>query len=352
MKYLVVQDWANTHGNHAGMVHMCKLLVKQYPNDYRMIVKDCPPERKKRKNPFIRKLMANYDEKQYRKSFVVDYMSICQEMFSKLKGGDKVFLLEYNWPSTSQYELACYIKSSFEGVEIIALSHLTPTYFKRDKNVASRILEWDKPIDKHLTLGSSLSNYFHSLGIPSNKISTGFHYVDSDYYKTKNRVEHDKITVITMGFLQRDYNMLADIVKSTSNVNWIICRGKKTDVDQYFPQTPNVQLKGYMQEDELKEMMEIADVSLNVMEDTVGSNVITTSMAMGLVLVVSDVGSVRDYCDDKNAVFCHNTAQSFIDAINSLTKKSRAEIMEMSTSSERKANSFSIDKVHSWLSAL
>lgn len=352
MKYLVAQDWANTHGNHAGMVHMCKLLVKHYPNDYKMIVKDCPPERKKRSNPVIRRIMAKFDEKQYRKLFVNDYMSICQEMFSELKRGDKVFLLEYNWPSTSQYELACYIKSTFYGVEIFALSHLTPTYFKRDKNVVARILEWDKPIDKHLTLGSSLSNYFQSIGIPSNKISTGFHYVDSDYYKSKNLVVHDKITVITMGFLQRDYNMLADIVKGTSNVEWIICRGKKNDVDQYFPQTPNVQLKGYMQEDELREMMDRADVSLNVMEDTVGSNVITTSMAMGLVLVVSDVGSIRDYCDETNTVFCHNTAQSFIDAINSLTKKSRAEIMEMSTSSERKANSFSIDKVHSWLSAL
>lgn len=44
-----------------------------------------------------------------------------------------------------------------------------------------------------------------------------------------------------------------------------------------------------------------ADLSLNVMEDTVGSNVITTSMAMGLGLIVTDVGSIRDYCDESNA---------------------------------------------------
>lgn len=352
MRYLIVQDWLNTHGNHAGMVHMCKLLVKHYPNDYKMIVKDCPPERKKRSNPVIRRIMAKYDEKQYRKSFVNDYMAICQGMFSELKKGDKVFLLEYNWPSTSQFELACYIRSNFDGVKIFALSHLTPTYFKRDKNVVARILEWDKPIDKHLTLGSSLSNFLQSIGIPCNKISTGFHYVDGDYYKSKNRAHHGMITVITMGFLQRDYNMLADIVKGTSNVNWIICRGKKDDVDQYFPLTSNVQLKGFLQEDELREMMDRADVSLNVMEDTVGSNVITTSMAMGLVLVVSDVGSIRDYCDETNTVFCHNTTQSFIDAINSLTNKSREEVSKMGANSVKKANSFCIDKVHSWFSGL
>ena len=41
---------------------------------------------------------------------------------------------------------------------------------------------------------------------------------------------------------------------------------------------------------------------LNVMKDTIGSNVICTSMATGLSMVVSDVGSIRDYCSETNAV--------------------------------------------------
>ena len=39
MKYLIVQDWNSTHDNHAGMVHMCRLLVDKYPNEYEMFVK-------------------------------------------------------------------------------------------------------------------------------------------------------------------------------------------------------------------------------------------------------------------------------------------------------------------------
>ena len=42
MKYLIVQDWRSTHGNHAGMKHMCDLLVAKYPDEYKMFVKECP----------------------------------------------------------------------------------------------------------------------------------------------------------------------------------------------------------------------------------------------------------------------------------------------------------------------
>lgn len=42
MKYLIVQDWQSTHGNHAGMKHMCDLLVANYPDEYKMFVKECP----------------------------------------------------------------------------------------------------------------------------------------------------------------------------------------------------------------------------------------------------------------------------------------------------------------------
>ena len=48
MKYLIAQDWQNTHGNHAGMVHMCRLLCQNYPDKYTMLVKDCPAPMPKR----------------------------------------------------------------------------------------------------------------------------------------------------------------------------------------------------------------------------------------------------------------------------------------------------------------
>ena len=345
MKYLIVQDWQNTHGNHAGMVHMCRLLCQKYPEKYTMLVKDCPSPMPKR-NRITARLIGWYDRKVYRKKFVQEYMELCQPMFDKLIVGDEVFLLEYHWPSTSQLELAQYIQTNFPGVKINALSHLTPTWYGKIRGSDKMILDWEVYIDKQLTLGSSLTQYFSSLGIPHNKISTGFHYVDGDYYDAEEIVKHEIPTVITMGALQRDFSLLAEIVKGCPDVNWIICKGRK-NVGDMFAGLSNVELKGYLEEDELRHQMSRADISLNVLEDTVGSNVITTSMAMGLAVVVSNVGSIHDYCSDRNALFCENNSKSFIDAVNRLAKDEDL-LFSMRKNAYLKSSNFRIENVDIW----
>lgn len=351
MKYLIVQQWISTKGNHAGMVHMCDMLVEHYPGQYIKIEKSQPIAPTPRKNKIIRKLMSVYDKKQYALAYFNEYLKICQPMFEKLQAGDEVFLLEYNWPDTTQYELACYIRKNFLGVRIYALSHITPTLFSRQKGIRKRILKWDKPIDKQLTLGSSLSEYFESLGISKEKISTGFHYVDNYYYhkNSKDIKPTDKLTIITMGALQRDYNMLAEIVKQCPNANWIICRGRKTEVDDYFTGLNNVDLKGFLAEDELRHFMDISNASLNVLEDTVGSNVITTSMAMGLVIIASNVGSIRDYCDESNSVLSNNVVEDFVHAIKSINTH---KIQDMQHSSLNKIGTITISRVNDWFNSL
>ena len=58
-----------------------------------------------------------------------------------------------------------------------------------------------------------------------------------------------------------------------------------------------------------------------------GAKVVVTSMAMGLAMVVSDVGSIHDYCDDSNAIFCKNT-DDFCEAITALSND-RNRLKEM-----------------------
>lgn len=356
MKYLIVQDWQSTHGNHAGMKHMCDLLVAKYPDVYKVFVKECPKTWKSPRT-FMEKvfwrLYGKYKKENYlTKSYPREYLKLCSPIFSDLKAEDEVFLLEYMLPWASQYELACYIRENFPKVKIYALSHLTGKYFDEiTAKEADFIQKWAKPVDKLLTLGSSLSLYFEKAGIPKEKISTGFHYVDSDYYQSQQPMKSNTpLKIIMMGALQRDYSMLAEVVKQCTDVHWIICRGRK-NVDDLFPKTPNVELKGFLEEDELRHQMDIADVSLNVMEDTVGSNVITTSMAMGLAMIVSDVGSIRDYCDTSNSIFCTMNIESFVTAIQSLSLcPNKVELMKKS--SLEKARQFNIDNLHLWFSNL
>lgn len=356
MKYLIVQDWRSTHGNHAGMKHMCDLLVAKYPDEYKMFVKECPRTWKSPRT-FMEKiswrLYGKYAKEYYlKKTYPREYLKLCIPMFSNLKAGDEVFLLEYILPWASQYELACFIRENYPNVKIYALSHLTGKYFdEMTANDPDLIPKWAKPVDKLLTLGSSLSSYFEKAGIPKEKISTGFHYVDSDFYQKQDTIEvHTPLRVIMMGALQRDYGMLAEIVKCCPEVHWTICRGRK-NVDDLFPKTPNVVLKGFLEEEELRHQMDIADVSLNIMEDTVGSNVITTSMSMGLAMVVSDVGSIRDYCDKTNACFASLSKDSFIEIIQTLSGNAE-RVSNMKVASLKKAKILNINKLNYWFNNL
>lgn len=352
MKYLIVQDWPSTHGNHAGMKHMCDLLVAKYPDEYKVFVKECPRTWKSPRT-FMEKicwrLYGKYAKEHYlKKTYPLEYLELCSPMFSNLKSGDEVFLLEYLLPWAPQYELACYIRENYPKVKIYALSHLTGKYF--DEMTAKEpdlIQKWAKPVDKLLTLGSSLSSYFEKAGVSKEKISTGFHYVDSDYYQKQQPMKSNSpLKVIMMGALQRDYGMLAEVVKQCPDVHWIICRGRK-NVDDLFPKTPNVELKGFLEEDELRHQMDIADVSLNVMEDTVGSNVITTSMAMGLAMIVSDVGSIRDYCNDANALFCQNNVEQFVRSIKNLQNNLQL-VLRMKKASLENSKRLQIDNINRW----
>lgn len=356
MKYLIVQDWQSTHGNHAGMKHMCDLLVAKYHGEYEMYVKECPKLWKSPKT-LVEKIRWHiydkYVKRRYiNKTYQKEYLELCKPMFSKLKDGDEVFLLEYMIPWASQYELACYIRKKNPNVRIYALSHLTCKFFDgMTANDPDMIQKWAKPVDKLLTLGSSLSLYFEKAGIPKDKISTGFHYVDSEYYHKMTEIEvHTPLRVIMMGALQRDYGMLSEIVKRCPNVHWIICRGRK-NVDGLFPKTTNVELMGFLEEDELRHQMDIADVSLNIMEDTVGSNVITTSMAMNLAIVVSDVGSIRDYLDEKKSVLVPNNINSISLAIQRLVQKPEC-VLEMKKSMSQKSEKLSVEYVNRWFSNL
>ena len=84
-----------------------------------------------------------------------------------------------------------------------------------------------------------------------------------------------------------------------------------------------------------------SDISLNVMDDTIGSNVIVTSLAMGLALICSDVGSIRDYCDESNTIFCENSVDSFCEAIRSLSCN-RQLVFDMKCAAHKRAESLTI----------
>ena len=351
MKYLIAQDWPSTSGNHAGMVHMCKLLVQNYPKDYKLIINPYPSYKSlnQKNGKFINCLCKVSNKIQTILFNKYSQIRIYTQLVHQLKPGDEVFLLEYMVLAFPQHLIAKLIKQTKPDVKVYGLIHFTPSYLRK-YSIHRYLADWLKPIDKVLTLGSSLTEYL--LSNTSNvKVSTGFHYVDNDFYNNNNILRCRSCpTAIVMGGMQRNYKLLAEVVKQTQNINWFICKGN-LNLGDLFKDYSNVKLFGYLKEEALRDLMHKSDISVNIMDDTVGSNVITTSLASGLVVVVSNVGSIRDYCTEGEAMFCENNVDSFTSQLNRLCN-SLDTINSMKKNARKKAEFYSIQNIHNWFSTL
>lgn len=311
MKYIVCQDWKNTKGNHAGMAYLSNALESRGAGFIRSII--IPDYSFSNSNQLLHKLGIIFSHIFY---FLINTFIALYLVFISSKGDD-VFLFEYLLKSKKQFVIAKILKFFCpKDIRVIALPHLTP--IKLEKQFSSEdILKYSKPIDLFFTLGSSLSTYLVKQGISSDVVKTSFHYVDTDYYCPSNECKlAGRLNVLIMGLQMRDFSFIAELIRKSPNVDFTICRWNQ-NLDGIFVGLDNVIEKGVLSELELLETMQNADVSLNIMIDTVGSNVITTSIAVGLAMLVSDVGSIRDYCTDSNSIIC-KTKEDFITAIDRL----------------------------------
>lgn len=342
MDYLICQEWANTSGNHAGIKYLCCELARKYPNIYKVYIHPDYLGDSYNKKFFYRNIIK------YRSKLKNLFYNIilCRKLKEQLCNGDRVFLMEYMDLSYSQLPIARMVKSNFPKVTVYGMLHLVPSVYD-EKFSDEKFKLWSNWIDKYITLGSSLSEYLNSIRlIPKIKIVTLFHYVDLNYYKPEGDINvNETVSVIAMGNMKRDYKLLEYIVKKNPNVVFYICQGMQ-DLSKYFGHLQNVQLIPYIGEDELRCLMSKADISLNTMVDTVGSNVIVTSMSMGLAMVCSDVGSIRDYCQCENSILCDNgRPQMFSDAILKLSTDKKL-LLEMKKASRGISEKLSIEKFH------
>lgn len=322
MIYFITQEWANTHGNHAGMVYLYKKIHEFDSKHTRTIVLPKPQQ----------KIL-----------FILEVIVLLFQLILKARTGDKILFTECLSRRLDQVYMAKIIKVFRPAIHVSCMVHLIPEQLEMvfpKQNYASLL----SCMDKVITLGSSLTDYLIRKGCDESKMVTLYHYVDNVYYTPELRVSKignykGKMTCIVMGSLGRDFQQLAEIVHS-SDMHFIICKGHR-QVDDLFKGLNNVELKGFLEESELKSLMDASDISLNVMKDTIGSNVICTSMAMGLAMVCSDVGSIHDYCDDTNAFFCKST-EDFVKVLQDLSREPE-KVIEMKKSSFEKSKRLSIE---------
>ena len=338
MIYLVCQDWSNTSNNHAGIKYLCNTLEQKYPDKFRSIV--IPAfwnDKKSSKYRIIQKLQKCF----VRYKHLLYVKGVVNRNLCALSADDKVILMEY---MELFYPMLWFVKSlkkKYPALPVEAMVHLVPSKLSKSFRSQNSFREWTDSVDKIYTLGHSLTDYFVSRGTEKCKIVTTFHYVDEYYYNEDVVRNNNKIQVIAMGNQMRNIKLLKAIVEANPNVNFTICQGV-SDMREFFNPHKNVELIPFVEEDVLRRYMKRADISLNAMEDTIGSNVIVTSLAMGLAMLCSDVGSIRDYCDESNCIFC-NSVDDFSKALDSLNKD-RYRLKCMQESASQKSFLLSIDR--------
>lgn len=343
MIYLIYVTWESTENNHAGMRYLCHSLAQLYPEKFTAIESLRPAQYKpSRQSSFLARLSHRYWFPSHR----IKKANIKLAENLRLTDKDTIVLMEYMDTTVRQYEIARIVRRRFPSTKIYGLSHLVPSRIDKMFNQRS-LTKWVSAVDSIVTLGSSLTRHYVERGVSPSKLITTFHYVDP-YYKASTVTSAD-FKVLVQGSLKRDLGLLQKIVEDNPDTTFVICQGMK-DLSRQFSHCPNVRLMPYLQEEDILALMQECAVSLNVMKDTIGSNVIVTSMAAGQAMVCSDVGSIRDYCDTKNCIFC-TTLDDFSHALQFL-KNHPETLFKMREASLTKSENFLLSNFSTELSRI
>lgn len=321
--FAVVAVWGNTKNNHAGMYYLAKKLREKFKGQFIII----PTPTKGSRFLFTVYKLYNY--------ILGIYLKF------RIKKDDIVFLMEYFLPETEQsviYKLLC------QKVEVRALAHLVPDLIRSyysDQEIKNNTAQ----LSKLYVLGSSLKKFFCTKHIPEDKIKTTFHYVDTDYYRNIESV-NKRLRCICMGSMERDYTALNYLIAQNPQIDFIVCKGK-TKKNIPIENFPNLIVYGFVSEDELLKLMQTSDISLNLMKDTIGSNVITTSLACGLVVLASNVGSIKDYIEDKHDGLLFESKEE-CDQILKRLDNDRNLLGTIKRNAVSKANKMNLNNFYKW----
>ena len=326
-------EWENTAGNHCGMAYLAKHIKKSL--DIPVKLYKCP---------------KNYRRWQHRsrklwRTIIIIWLRLTS------KKDDVFFFMEYlsgmQAGDNREYALALR-KHGFDN-RMIGLVHLPLEYILNFKDL-NRVVSNLALIDEIVVFGSSLARELSEIGYDG-KIRQTFHYVDTNYYTpNKEMVSSHNFNIIVIGSLNRNYDEIFKIVSNCPEMKFHLLIGDNEKLQSIFKKLDNAITYKFLEELELLKVMRAAGVSLSVLHDTVGSNVITTSLACGLPQIVSDVGSIRDYLSEENAFFCHGVDE-FVTSLKAL--KENDELRKtMSANARQRAGEITLEYSVQWFEQL
>ena len=185
--------------------------------------------------------------------------------------------------------------------------------------------------------------------LPEEQIFFVPHPIDTSFYVPPNEFNHRESDLcLFVGAHLRDLNSLRLIIEDARiiapHIRFAIVL-HRDQVDKFNEVNGNYELFSQINENELLKLYQSASILVLPLIDSTGNNTILEAMACGLPMIVSDIGSVRDYVNEKFAKLTppYNSSIMLEMIMNLLI--SRQELEMMSINAREHAQNFKWDVV-------
>jgi len=300
--YLLYYDFKHTSGNHAGMAYLSQELKAAIP-DVRL----------------VRHIRQGYTGGRYVGWIYAVFIALY--LYIVLRPGDKVCLMEYMSGHFARQDVIVSLLRKWKRRNfVLGIIHLPLSFLQTLYGSVEVISKKIALTDHILVFGNQLKRDIHQLTpVP---ITFAHHYAERAYYRPAPNpyvIGQRHLHVLCIGGIKRNWRLLSEIVERCRNIEFHLCVGDT--MPGLAVAYPHVHVYKRLDEADLLTLMQRCDVNLSVLEDTVGSNAITSSMAVGLVQVVSRIGSIDDYCTTRDSFLC-NGLNDYVCALQRLSEES------------------------------
>ncbi|MGH8618830.1 MAG: glycosyltransferase family 4 protein [Burkholderiales bacterium] len=202
---------------------------------------------------------------------------------------------------------------------IAAVSHQPPAWW-RLYGTSSEVFD---RVDTLFVLSTAAERYMKT-ELGRGNVHFIPHGVDTEFFiPSEGEQAGGAVNIVFAGLWLRDFRLLKDTIGRLSDLasrvtfHLVVPEFARTQDAHYaLAVFDNVRWYSGLSDTALRDLYQRADLMFLPLIDSTANNSLLEAMAVGLPLVVSDVGGVRDYLDDDGAVFVSpNTAASAAERI-------------------------------------
>lgn len=173
------------------------------------------------------------------------------------------------------------------------------------------------------------------------------HGVDTSFFRPKLNAKKAN-TVIAVGSHLRDYATLSKAMQfiwdDVADIRLIIVGGGNKAILHFRPDLPRSILLNNLSDSELLEAYQSADLAVHSLENATANNSLLESMAVGLPIVATDIGGIREYAPNDAILVPKNSPYELAKGMTKVLADAKLR-REMGEDARAKALEFDFKKI-------